>query len=215
MIRVALSDDSPEMRVTLRLLLGLSKNIEVVCEASNGQEALRLIKVLQPNIVLMDITMPELNGLEAAKQIAKEFPDVRILILSMHANEEYVKLALQVGAAGYLLKGADASELELAIRSVARGEAYLSPGVSKQLVQQCLQGEKGKPGLLDPLTSRQREILQLVAEGLSTKEIAHKLNLSTKTVETHRTQLMERLDIHNVSGLVRYAIRIGLIPANR
>jgi DNA-binding NarL/FixJ family response regulator len=156
--------------------------------------------------------MPGLNGLETAARITQEFPHVRVIILSMHANEEYVLQALRAGAAGYLLKDADIVELELALKAVIRNETYLSPAISKQVVAEYIQRVGGETSPLDQLTPRQREILQLIAEGHTSKEIAKMLNISVKTVETHRTQLMERLDIHDVAGLVRYAIRIGLIP---
>lgn len=214
-IRVVLVEDHGLVRAGIRALLRSFEGIDVVAEASNGREALQLVKNHQPDVVLMDVSMPGLNGLQATARITKESPTVRVLMLSMHANEEYVRQALEAGAAGYLLKGADVSELVLAIRSIARGEAYLTPAVSKQIVQQYLHGEKGTAGLLDKLTARQREILQLIAESRTTKEIARELNLSVKTVESHRSQIMERLNIHNVSGLVRYAIRAGLVPADR
>ena len=159
----------------------------------------------------MDITMAGLNGLEAAARIAKEYPEVRVLMLSAHANEEYVRQALCAGAAGYLLKEGGIAELELAVRAVARGETYLSPAISKQVVADYVRhaGTEASPRQL--LTPRQREILQLIVEGHSTKEIARTLHLSVKTVETHRTQLMERLDIHDIAGLIRYAIRAGML----
>jgi DNA-binding NarL/FixJ family response regulator len=183
---------------------------------------LRLINTYQPDVVLMDIAMAGLNGLEATARVTKEFPPVRVIILSMHSNEEYVAQALRAGAAGYLLKDAVAAELELAVTAVARGETYLSPAVSKHVIADYLRraggGETSGGSELppsDPLTPRQREILQLIAEGRSTKEIASTLHLSVKTVETHRTQLMARLDIHEVAGLVRYAIRIGLVTPDK
>lgn len=214
-IRVLLVEDHGLVRAGIRALLRSFEGIDVVAEVSNGREALQLVKDHQPDVVLMDVSMPGLNGLQATARITKESPTARVLMLSIHANEEYVRQALEAGAAGYLLKGADVSELVVAIRSVARGEVYLTPAVSKHIVQQYLYGEKGTPGLLDKLTARQREILQLIAESRTTKEIARELNLSVKTVESHRTQIMERLDIHNVPGLVRYAIRAGLVPADR
>lgn len=214
-IRVLLVEDHGLVRAGIRALLRSFEGIDVVAEVSNGRDALQLVKDHQPDVVLMDVSMPGLNGLQATARITKESPTARVLMLSIHANEEYVRQALEAGAAGYLLKGADVSELVVAIRSVARGEVYLTPAVSKHIVKQCLYGEKGTPGLLDKLTARQREILQLIAESRTTKEIARELNLSVKTVESHRTQIMERLDIHNVPGLVRYAIRAGLVPADR
>lgn len=213
-IRVLLVEDHGLVRAGIRALLRTLEGIDVVAEANDGREAMRLIQRHQPNVVLMDITMPGLNGLEAAARTSKEYPGARLIMLSMHANEEYVRQALRAGAAGYLLKGADISELEFAIRSVARGETYLTPAVSKQVVQQYLSGEEGKSDQLAELTSRQREILQLIAEGRTTKGIAQVLNLSVKTVESHRAQVMERLKIHDVAGLVRYAIRAGLVSSD-
>jgi DNA-binding NarL/FixJ family response regulator len=197
--------------------------VQVVAEASDGREALRLVKTYQPDVVLMDIAMAGLNGLEATARVTKEFPAVRVIILSMHSTEEYVAQALRAGAAGYLLKDAAAAELELAVTSVARGETYLSPAVSKHVIADYLRragggaagGDEGTPSPAALLTPRQREILQLIAEGHSTKEIAALLHLSVKTVETHRMQLMARLDVHDVAGLVRYAIRVGLVMPDR
>ncbi len=221
--RVLLAEDHTLVRAGIRALLQNLAGIEVVAEASDGREALRLIKTYQPDVVLMDIAMAGLNGLEATARVTKEFPTVRVVILSMHSTEEYVAQALRAGAAGYLLKDAAAAELELAVTAVARGETYLSPAVSKHVIADYLRrvgdreasGGGGATPASELLTPRQREILQLIAEGRSTKEIAAILHLSVKTVETHRTQLMARLDIHDVAGLVRYAIRIGLVALDR
>lgn len=210
-ISVLLADDHELVRAGFRALLQTIAGVRVVAEADDGRKALDLVRTHRPDVVLMDIAMPGLNGLEATSRIAKEFPETRVLILSMHKSEEYVLRALKCGAAGYLLKDASPSELEMAIRSVARGDTYLSPPVSKQVIDDYRQRTGHGQGPLDLLTARQREILQLVAEGRSTKEIADVLHVSVKTVETHRAQLMERLDIHDVAGLVRYAIRMGLI----
>jgi DNA-binding NarL/FixJ family response regulator len=210
-IRVLLADDHRLVRAGLRALLQSIEGVQVVAEAGNGYEALQLAEQHQPDIVIMDIGMEGLNGLEAATRLAKFTPAPRVIILSMHANEEYVRRSLQAGAAGYLLKGAEPAELEFALQAVMRGEIYLTPAVSKQVIQDYLQGGRAKPDPLQDLTPRQREVLQLIAEGNSTKEIAYKLNLSIKTVETHRGELMNRLDIHDVAGLVRYAIRTGLV----
>jgi DNA-binding NarL/FixJ family response regulator len=216
-IRVLLADDHELVRAGFRALLDSLSEVEVVAEVEDGREALRLIAVHQPDVVLMDITMPGLNGLEATSRIVKEFPRTRVIILSMHTDEAHVLLALRKGAAGYLLKGARRAELELAVRSVARGEIYLSPAVSKHVVGTYVQrtadpsAEASPPHSSERLTPRQREILQLIAEGHTVKEIAHILGISVKTAETHRAQIMERLDIHDVAGLVRYAIRAGII----
>jgi DNA-binding NarL/FixJ family response regulator len=213
-IRILVADDHTLVRAGLRALLEKLPEVQVVAEASNGRDALQLVKAHQPDVVLMDIAMPGLNGLEATKRMAKEFPNVRLLILSMHASEEYVWQALSAGAAGYLLKGADPAELALAIKAVSNGETYLSPPISKHVIRDYVQRVGGEATLLERLTSRQREILQLIAEGVTTKEIATTLHISVKTVETHRAQLMERLGIHDVAGLVRYAMKIGLVQPN-
>jgi DNA-binding NarL/FixJ family response regulator len=212
-IRIILADDHTLVRAGFRALFQSIEGIEVIAEASDGREALRLIAVHQPDIILMDIAMSGLNGLEAAARVVQEFPHVRVVMLSMHANEEYVLQALRSGAMGYLLKDASVTELELAIKAVMRNETYLSPAVSKHVVE-YVQRIGGEPNSLERLTARQREILQLIAEGRTTQEIAGTLHISVKTVESHRAQLMERLDIHDVAGLVRYAIRMGVVTPN-
>jgi DNA-binding NarL/FixJ family response regulator len=214
LIRILIADDHALVRAGIRALAQKIAGIEVVAEAADGRDALALTKLHQPDIVLMDISMPGLNGLEAAARAAKDFPSVRILILSAHADEEHVCQALRAGAAGYLLKDAGTAELEIALRAVARGETYLSPAVSKHVIADYIRRTGGESGSLELLTPRQREVLQLIAEGHTTKEIARTLHLSDKTVETHRMQLMERLDIHDVAGLVRYAIRVGLVKSD-
>lgn len=210
-IRVLVADDHALVRAGIRALLQALPDIEVVAEAGDGREILPLIETHHPDVVLMDIAMPGMNGLEAAARVARDCPAVRVVILSMHASEEYVLQALRAGAGGYLLKDAATPELELAIRAVARGETYLSPRVSKHVVAEYIQRVAGEAGPLELLTPRQREVLQLLAEGRTTKEIAQRLDISVKTVETHRAQLMARLDIHDVAGLVRYAVRVGLV----
>lgn len=214
-IRVLLADDHTLVRAGFRSLLQSLAGIEVIAEADDGRQALRLIETHQPDVVLMDIAMPGLNGLEATIQVAQKFPYVHVIILSMHESEEYVLRALQAGATGYLLKDADTAELELAVKSVARGDTYLSPPVSKQVVSDYVQRAGGALSPLERLTPRQREVLQLIAEGQTTKEIAHTLGLSVKTVESYRAQLKERLDIRDVAGLVRYAIRTGLVSPEK
>lgn len=211
LICVLLADNHTLVRAGLRALLQNIQGIRVVAEAGDGREALRLIAAHQPDVVLMDIAMPEMNGLEATARVVKEFPNVRVIILSMHANEEYVLQALRTGAAGYVLKDSGVSELELALRAIAKGETYLSPAVSKHVVADYVRRVGSESSSLEQLTPRQREILQLLAEGRTMKEIAKLLYISVKTVETHRAQLMERLGIHDVAGLVRYAIRVGLV----
>jgi DNA-binding NarL/FixJ family response regulator len=210
-IRILLADDHTLVRAGISSLIQSLPGVQVVAEAGDGREALSLIEMHQPDVALLDIAMPGLNGLEVAAQVANNFPFVRVLILSMHATEEYVLRALRAGAAGYLLKDADTAELELAIKAVTSGETYLSPAVSKHVTEYVRRIGEGEHSTLERLTPRQREVLQLVAEGHTTQEIARMMNLSVKTVETHRTQLMERLDIHDIAGLVRYAVREGLV----
>ena len=211
-IRVLLADDHDLFRAGIRSLLQNVAGIEFVAEAGSGREALRLCQTQHPDVALMDIMMPDLNGLDAAARLAAISPSTRTIILSMNASEEYVLQALRCGAAGYLLKNISPRELEHAIREVARGETYLSPAVSKHVIAAYLQRVGGSEvSSLERLTPRQREVLQLVAEGNTTKVIARKLDLSVKTVEMHRSQLMEALDIHEIAVLVRYAIRMGVI----
>jgi len=199
------------VRAGIRALVQNLAGVEVVAEAVDGREALALVKQHDPDVVLMDISMAGLNGLEAAARMAKDHPNTRVIILSAHSNEEYVCQALRAGAAGYLLKDAGTAELDLAVKAVARGETYLSPAVSKHVIADYMRRVGGESGSLELLTPRQREILQLIAEGQTTKQIANTLHISVKTVETHRMQLMERLDIHDVPGLVRFAIRMRLV----
>ena len=210
-IRVVLVDDHALVRAGMRSLLGSMEHVAVVGEAASGEEALALAGTAQPDVVLMDIAMKGMTGLQAASRLREVCPGVRVIILSMHAGEEYVLQALRAGAVGYLLKDAATGELELALRSVMRGESWFSPAVSRQVVEGYVQRVGGEPAA-DVLTARPREVLRLVAGGKSTKEIAFDLNLSVKTVETHRAQIMERLGIRDVAGLVRYALRTGLIP---
>ncbi len=209
-IRVVLADDHTLVRAGIRSLLESIAGVEVVAESGDGRETLALIARHRPEIGLIDIGMPGLNGLEVARRAAVESPRTRIVILSMHADRQYVGQALRAGVAGYLLKGAAVSELPLAFQAVMRGETYLTPKVSRSVVEGFL-GEGGPESPGENLTRRQREILQLIAEGHSTRAIAGILEVSIKTVETHRARLMQRLDIHDVPGLVRYAIRAGLV----
>lgn len=210
-LRIILAEDHALVRAGFRALLQSLEGIEVAAEAENGTEALELIERHIPDVVLMDIAMPGLNGLEATARATKSTPEVKVIILSMHANEEYVLQSLRAGARGYLLKDAGLSELQLALDSVASGQTFLSPAISKHVIDAYVERTSNKLEPFSILTSRQREILQLIAEGTTTKEIAQKLGVSVKTIETHRTQLMARLDIHDLAGLVRYAIRLGLI----
>lgn len=212
-IRVLIADDHGLVRAGIRALLEKQSTMEVVAEASNGREALRLVRQHQPDLVLMDIAMPELNGLEVVRQLVKDSPNVRSIILTMHADEEHVWQALQAGAAGYLVKGGSLAELELAIKSVAQGETYLSPGVSGPVIKEYIRRTGNEAEATDSLTPRQREVLQMIAEGKTTKQIALVLSVSVKTVESHRAQLMKRLGVQDIASLVRHALRIGLVES--
>ena len=212
-IRVLVADDHALFRAGVRKLLQSFEGMDVVGEAADGHEAIRLSATHRPDVLLMDIGMPGLNGVEAVVRLTREGPRPRVIILSMHTGEEYVLRAIRAGAAGYLLKDAKPAELETAVRAVARGEIYLSPAISRYVVEDYVRLGSIDRGPLDRLTPRQREVLQLIAEGNTTKAIAANLGLSTKTVETHRAQLMERLDTHDIAALVRLAIRLGLVES--
>jgi DNA-binding NarL/FixJ family response regulator len=215
-IRVMLADDHTLVRAGIRALLEKLPGVEVVGEAGDGREVLKLVKLHRPDVVLMDIAMPGLNGLEAAARMAREFPDVRVIILSMHHNEEYVWRALSAGASGYLLKKAATAELATALQRVVQGEIYLSQEISTQLPGNfLLDGIAKRKSPLEQLTGRQREILQLIAEGQNTKGIAEVLKVSPKTVEYHRMKLMDCLNVHDIPGLVRFALRVGLLPQEK
>jgi DNA-binding NarL/FixJ family response regulator len=213
-IRVLLAEDHTLVRAGFQALLRDLPGIQVIAEAGDGREALRLVETQRPDVVLMDITMPGLNGIEATARMVSDFPEVGVIILSMHADEEYVLRALHVGAVGYLLKDSDIVEFQSAITSVANGETYLSPRISG-VVADYVRRAGPEPTSLEMLTPRQREVLQLIAEGHTMAGIGQVLGISQKTVETHRMALMERLDIRDVAGLVRYAIRVGLVAADR
>jgi len=208
-VRVLLADDHALVRAGIRALLNTIEGVDVIAEAGDGHQALQLIKELVPDIVLLDITMPGLSGLEVLERSKKQFPDLRVIILTVHDAGEYAMQALRAGANGYLPKSAAANELQLALEVVRRGETYVSGEVSRRTLLEYSKGQTEHP--LARLTPRQREILILIAEGLSTKDIGRRLDISAKTVESHRAQLMERLDIHDVAGLVRYAIKMGLV----
>jgi DNA-binding NarL/FixJ family response regulator len=209
-IRVLLADDHELVRAGFSALLR-ELRIEVVAEASNGNEALSLIELHQPAVVLMDISMPGLNGLETTARALSQWPTVRIIILSIFGNGEYVREALRAGAAGYLLKNSSTVELELAIKAALRGQIYLSPAVAKFIAQDYISPRSNQTASLQHLSPRQLEIMQLLARGYSRKEISEKLNISVRTFDTYRTQLIEQLEIPKGAGLVRYAIQLGLI----
>jgi DNA-binding NarL/FixJ family response regulator len=213
-VRVLIAEDHALVRAGLRKLLESVSGVEVVGEAGDGRDAVAQVEAKAPEIALLDIAMPGLNGLEAAAKIVQDHPGTRVILLSMHANEEYVLQALRAGVTGYVLKDSALAELELAIEAVRRGDTYLSPTVSRH-IGEYVRRTGGEPTPRESLTPRQREILQLIAEGHSTKGIAGALKVSVKTVETHRAALMDKLDIHDVAGLVRYAIRIGLVTPDR
>lgn len=209
-IRVLLSDQYALVRAGIRALLDRIQEVEVVAEAAGDHQTLESIKRSNPDVVLLDITRPGLGGLDILKKIVERFPTLRVIVLTAQENEEYGVHALRSGAAGFIPKSAPSTELELAIKAVARGEDYLAPGVSKHIVLKFLKA--ATPGTpLNELTPRQSEVLHMIADGHTTKEIARRLKISVKTVETHRAQMMERLNIHEVAGLVRYALRMGLV----
>jgi DNA-binding NarL/FixJ family response regulator len=215
-----LADDHVLVRAGIRALLEALPDVEVVAEVSDGRAALEQLLKTKPDVAFLDIAMPGLNGIEVAERAAHDAPATRVVMLSMHNTNSHVVRALRAGAVGYLLKDAAADELPVLLRAVMSGETYLSPAIAKHVVDGFLQregatDESSASSALDGLTSRQREILQLVAEGRSTKEVAQLLSLSIKTVETHRSQIMNRLDIHDVAGLVRFAIRSGLVTSER
>jgi DNA-binding NarL/FixJ family response regulator len=212
-IQVLLVEDHTIVRKGLRALLEGEPDMQVVGEAEDGRQALNQVQQLLPDVVLMDIGMPGLNGLEATRQIKHQFPKTKVVVLTMHTSAEYVFSVLQAGASGYLVKQAATEEVISAIRAVYQGESFLSPSISTKVIEEYLR-RAGKTESVDPyerLTSREREVLQLIAEGHSTQEIATLLYVSGKTVETHRSRLMEKLDIHTIAELTQYAIRKGII----
>ena len=210
--RILLVDDHALVRAGIRALLETLPKVEVVGETGDGLEAVRLARELAPDAILLDITLPGLNGLEVAARVARLGTGTRVLVLSMHASPEYAARAFAAGAAGYLNKDAAFDELAAALEAIGAGRRYLSRAIDGEQVAEFERRATSGAASLDGLTPRQRQILQLVAEGLSTRQIAERLFLSVKTVETHRAQIMQRLDIHDVAGLVRFAIRHGLLP---
>lgn len=218
-IKIVIAEDHTIVRAGIKTLLENLYNVEVVGEAADGRKAIQVVKKCKPDLVLMDINMPELNGLDAVALLVKDNPEVKVVILSMYANEEYVKQALRAGAVGYLLKDSAITEIEIVLDAVLNGDIYLSPAVSRKVVDELLIIENKyksdkKENLFLDLTQRQREILQLIVEGYTTKEIAYKLNVSAKTVEAHRANIMVRIGVHDIPGLVKYAIRNKLISEN-
>jgi DNA-binding NarL/FixJ family response regulator len=211
--RVLIVDDHTLLRAGLRSLLAQDPNIEIVGEAADGRDAVRAVGQLTPDLVLMDLTMPGMNGIEAVTEIKRRYPEVRILVMTLHKTEDFIHASLRAGADGYILKDATHDELRVAIRSVLQGKTYLSMDVSGKVVSGYLGGGKSASGssVFDTLTHREREILKLVAEGRPNKGIAEYLNLSVKTVEKHRSNLMSKLDVHNAAGLTAFAIEKGLL----
>lgn len=207
-IRILLADDHAVVRQGFSALLRAQPDMEVVGEAANGREAIERAKQLQPDVVVMDVAMPELNGIEATRRLQDEAPRSRVLALSMHKDSVYVREILRAGARGYLLKDAIDTDLIAAVRAVARGDGYISPAVSEAVLSDY---RKHVTNPIDLLSSREREVLQMIAEGLVNKEIATRLNLSVYTVEAHRGRIMEKLNLHSTSELVRFALRNGLI----
>ena len=212
-IKVLLADDHTIVRKGIRSLLDNEANIEVVGEAENGREAVEKVGQLSPNIVLMDSTMPLLNGLEATRQIEKRYPNVKVLILTMHTNEEYIFQFLQAGAAGYLVKQSAPQDLVSAIMAITQGDCFLSPSISRTVIEELIRHNKpdAAEDSYNTLTDREREVLQLIVEGFSNKEIGEQLHISLKTVGVHRINLMHKLNVHNVTELTKYAIRKGII----
>ena len=211
-IKVLVADDHTILRQGIKSLLDNQEGIEVIGEAKDGREALRIIEETLPDVILMDIAMPGLNGLEATRRIKKKFPRMKVLVLTMYTNEEYIFQILNAGANGYLVKETAFQDLISAIKAVYKNEAFMSPSISKKVINSYIKrAQDDEEKTCEILTTREREILQLIAEGNSSKKIAEALFISPKTVETHRTHIMDKLNIHNRTGLVKYAIRKGIV----
>ena len=213
MIRIVLADDHVVMRNGLRLLLERQPNFEVVGESADGRQTVEICDKLKPDVLVLDIAMPNLNGIEAARQISAKWPQTAIVILSMHSDESYVLRALKSGARAYLLKDSAEADLLNAIRAVSEGKAFFSPAISKMLVEDYMRRleQRGVEDSYELLTTREREVLQLLAEGKSNKEVASMLNLSLYTIETHRGNILQKLNLHSVPELILYAVRKGVI----
>jgi two-component system, NarL family, response regulator NreC len=207
-IRILLADDHAVVRAGFKMILSAQADMEIVGEAGNGREAVEAAEELKPDIVVMDVAMPELNGIEATRRLASSLPHTRVIALSMHKDSVYVRETLRAGARGYLLKDSPAGDLVSAVRAVASGESYLSPAVSNAVLDDY---RRHVTNPIDLLTTREREVLQMIAEGKTNKEIAVVLNLSVYTVDAHRGRIMEKLNLHSINELVRFAVRNGLI----
>ena len=213
---VLVADDHTILRQGIKSLLANEEEIEVIGEAKNGREALTIIEETLPDVILMDIAMPGLNGLEATRRIKKKFPRMKVLVLTMYTNEEYIFQILNAGANGYLVKETAFQDLISAIKAVYKNEAFMSPSISKKVINSYIKrAQNDEKETCEILTTREREILQLIAEGNSSKKIAELLFISPKTVETHRTHIMDKLNIHNRTGLVKYAIRKGIVDVDK
>ncbi len=209
--KVLLVDDHTVVRQGLKALLALEPDVEVIGEAENGREAIKCLEELNPDVVLMDISMPGLNGIEATRQIRQQYPHIKVVVLSMHANEEYVFQVLQAGASGYVLKQSDSMEVLTAIQAALSGGSFMSPPISRAVIDNYVRRAeaRGKGNALKLLTPREREVLQLLAEGLPNRDIAKQLNISVKTVETHRSNMMSKLNVKSKTELIKYALRKG------
>lgn len=209
-IKVLVADDHKVVREGLRTLIEKQPGMEVIAEAENGRIALKLIKKLSPDIAIMDIAMPDLNGIEATRQIVAEAPSTKVIALSMHSDRQFVTRMMSAGASGYLLKDCAFEEVARAIRSVMARQTYLSPEIVSIVVKAFLRRSEPSDSMLSVISPREREVLQLIAEGKTTKQIALRLHISAKTVDTHRRNIMDKLDIHSIAELTKYAIREGL-----
>ena len=212
-LRIVLADDHTILREGLRALLSIDPDFEIIGEAVDGREAVRCVEKLEPDLLLMDLSMPRMSGMDAISEIKKRYPETKIIALTVHKTEEYLLTTLQAGADGYVLKDATHDELVMAIHNVMAGKSYLSPGISEKVIEGYLEGKEGSLAVSSwqKLSQREREVLKLIAEGYKNKEIAEDLCISLKTVEKHRANLMKKLDLHNAAGLTVYAVERGLV----
>ena len=212
-LRIVLAEDHTILREGLRALLSADPEFEIIGEARDGREAVRCVEKLEPDLLLMDLSMPRMSGMDAIREIKKRYPDIKIIALTVHKTEEYLLSTLQAGADGYVLKDATHDELVLAIKNVIGGKSYLSPGVSEKVIEGYLEGRERHRAVSpwERLSQREREVLKLIAEGYKNKEIADDLCISLKTVEKHRANLMKKLDLHNAAALTVYAVQKGLV----